>query len=80
MKQNLRLYRMRRKLLVLCAAMPMLQATACAVEDFQNAFLSSLATSTFSLLVGSINSTLVTLLPESDIIQILFGGNRTPFF
>ena len=80
MNRNVRMVRFRRKMIVLCAAMPLLQTTACAFEDLSGALLGSLASSTFNLLVGSINSTIVTLLPDADIIQILFGGNRSPFF
>jgi len=80
MNRNVRMVRFRRKMMVFCAAMPLLQTTACAFQDISSVFLGSLASSAFNLLVGSINSTIVTLLPESDIIQIIFGGNRTPFF
>ncbi len=80
MKREIRFYRMRRKLLVICAALPLFQASSCVVQDIGASLLSSLAVGSFNLLVGSVTSSLVTLLPEADIIQILFGGNRAPFF
>lgn len=80
MKRTMRLYRCRKKMLAFCAALPMLQATTCAFQDVGNTVLTQLALGSFNLFIGAVNSTIVTLLPEADIIQIIFGGNRQPFF
>ncbi len=80
MKRRMRIYRWRKKLLLAAAALPMLQAASCTVEDIASLAISQLATGTFQIVVGAVNSTILQLLPEADVIQILLGGNRTPFF
>ena len=80
MKRRMRIYRWRKKLLLATAALPMLQAATCTVEDITNLAISQLATGTFQIVVGAVNSTILQLLPEADVIQILLGGNRSPFF
>ncbi len=61
------------------AALPLLQTTG-GCTDVINLVGSQIASSTFNLFVGSVQSVLLQNFPSADIIQILLGGNRTPFF
>ena len=80
MKRRMRIYRWRNKLLLPLAAFPLLQAATCTTDDIAGAVFGQLASGTLSLVVGAVNSTILQLLPEADVIQILLGGNRSPFF
>jgi len=77
-----KLYRWQKKLLIIVAAMPVLQATGCI--DFQLSMLSSFVTqsalSSLNLLVGSATQFLLQSFPSADVLQALLGGNRQPFF
>jgi hypothetical protein len=77
----LRLYRWRKKILLPLAAIPMFQVTGtCVLQDLTAQLASSLAFATFSALVGAFQSALLQAFPSSDILQVLLGANRTPFF
>ncbi|MCB9852393.1 MAG: hypothetical protein H6819_04800 [Phycisphaerales bacterium] len=80
MKRRMRIYRWRMKILLPLAAFPLLQAATCTANDIAGAVIGQVATGTFQLFVGAVNSTILQLLPEADVIQILLGGNRSPFF
>ena len=81
MKKTVRLYRWRKKLLLPLAALPMFQATGTCINDQLAAELaSSLVFSTFSAFVGAFQTALLQAFPSSDILQILLGANRQPFF
>jgi hypothetical protein len=81
MKKRMTLYRWRKKLLLPLAALPMFQmGTTCISQDIATAVGSQLALGTFQLIVGAINSTLLQSFPDMDVLQILLGGNRQPFF
>lgn len=80
MKRRMRIYRWRYKLLLPLAAFPLLQAATCSLNDIGGYVAGQIATGTFQLVVGAVNSTILQLLPEADVVQILLGGNRSPFF
>lgn len=79
-RRTMKIYRWRYKLLVPLAAFPMLQATTCTLNDIGSAVAGQIASGTLQLVVGAVNSTILQLLPNADVIQILLGGNRAPFF
>ena len=81
MKKRMTLYRWRKKLLLPLAALPLFQmGTTCISQDITNAVTSQLLVGTFQLFVGAVNSTLLKSFPDADVLQILLGGNRQPFF
>jgi hypothetical protein len=73
-----RLYRWRKRILLPLAALPLFQLT-CDPTALNSFVASQLASTTFGLVVGSIQQTLLTSFPSSDIIQTLLGGTRQPF-
>lgn len=77
-----KLYRWRKKLLMTVAAMPLFQAAtgSCALQELSSQLASSLALATFSAFVGAFQSALLQAFPSSDVLQILLGANRSPFF
>lgn len=79
MKKRMKLYRWRKKLLLPIAMLPLFQST-CIMQDVANAVGSQVLTGTFQLVVGSVSSTLLQAFPDFDVLQILLGGNRQPFF
>ena len=79
MKKRMKLYRWRKKLLLPIALLPLFQTT-CIMQDIANAVGAQVVTGTFQLLVGSVNSTLLQAFPDLDVLQVLLGGNRQPFF
>lgn len=80
MKRRMKIYRWRNKLLLPIAAFPLLQAATCTLNDVTGAIAGQLATGVFQLFVGAVNATILQSFPEADVIQILLGGNRAPFF
>ncbi len=79
--KTVRLYRWRKKILLPLAALPMFQMTGtCVLQELSGQLASSLAFATFSAFVGAFQQTLLQAFPSSDILQILLGANRTPFF
>jgi hypothetical protein len=68
-----------KRLLLGAAALPLCQAVG-GCDSIVNAFAGQLASSTFSQLVASIQQTLLLNFPSADILQILLGANRQPFF
>ncbi|OQZ05521.1 MAG: hypothetical protein B6D36_09725 [Planctomycetes bacterium UTPLA1] len=77
----MRLFRWRKKLLFMVAALPLLQATGtCDPFALNSTIGTSLASAGFSVVVGSIQSVLLQNFPSADILQTLLGGNRQPFF
>ncbi|GJQ25824.1 MAG: hypothetical protein HBSAPP02_08560 [Phycisphaerae bacterium] len=78
---KMKLYRWRKKILVAAAMLPLCQTTGtCDLSTIPNLIGQQIASATFSVVVGSIQQTLLTSFPSSDVIQILLGGNRQPFF
>lgn len=81
MKKRMTLYRWRKKLLLPLAMLPMFQmGTTCLQQEIAEAVGSQILLGTFQLVVGAVNQTLVQTFPEADVIQILLGANRQPFF
>lgn len=77
----LRFRRWRKKLLFAAAALPMLQATGtCDPFSINSLIVQQLATSTLGVVSGSIQQVLLQSFPSADVLQILLGGNRQPFF
>lgn len=84
-KRSLTLYRWRKKILVLCAALPLLQTTGtCDIASINGAFGSYVGSnmlwSIFSTLVRSTTSTLINFYPGANILNTLLGTNPTPLF
>jgi len=83
-----RVHRWSKRILVLFAALPVFQAAG----GCDTTGLSDLAVSTalsvgtqinvalFQSFVGSVQQTLLRSFPSLDILQILLGANRQPFF
>ena len=72
-----RLYRWRKKIMLAAATLPVFQ-TAC--DPALNQFVADqLANSTLNLVYGSFIATLATSFPGADMLQMLLGGNSTPF-
>ena len=79
--KSMRLFRWRKKLLCMVAALPLLQATGtCDPFALNTTIGTSLASAGFSVFVGSIQSVLLQNFPSADVLQTLLGGNRQPFF
>ena len=84
-KKKLTLYRWRKKILILCAALPLLQAAGtCDLIGIDSAFAqqfgSNLAFGIFGSVVRSTQSTLLQFFPGADLLNLLLGGNPTPFY
>ena len=82
---KLTFYRWRKKILLLCAALPLLQATGtCDIATidgtFANLIGSNLIWGIFSTVVRSSTSTLINFYPGANILNTLLGTNPTPFF
>jgi len=76
-----RICRWRRWVVLATASMPVFQATGGCDPLALNSFIGTqLLSTTFGVLVGAIQQTLVTSFPSADILQILLGSNRQPFF
>lgn len=76
-----RMHRWRKKLMMMAAALPMLQMTGtCDPFALNSTITGQLVSATFSLIVGAIQSTLLQNFPSADVLQTLLGGNRQPFF
>ncbi len=80
---SLKYYRWSKKLLIIVAALPMLQATGCdllgASSYFAQDFNQNLAFGVFSSVVRGISSTLLGFYPSADLLQTFLGGNTTQF-
>jgi len=84
-RKSLTLYRWRKKILLLCAALPLLQTTGtCDIASINGAFASFMGSnvlwSVFSTVVRSTQSTLLQFYPGANILNTLLGGNPTPLF
>lgn len=84
-KSKLRLYRWRKKIMMLAAALPLLQATGTCDPFALNGFIASeynqnLAFGVFGSVVRGVQTTLLTYFPSADLLQILLGGNTNAFF
>ncbi len=78
---KLKLYRWRRRILLPIASLPLLQMTGtCDPGTLAQSVISQVNLAMFSLLIGSLQQTLLQAFPSADILQILLGGNRQPFF
>ncbi|MBK8270630.1 MAG: hypothetical protein IPK83_20935 [Planctomycetes bacterium] len=76
-----RMARWQKKLLVFGATLPLFQAAGtCDPLGLNSTIFSSLTSTVFSVFVSSVQSAVLQFFPSSDILQILFGVNRTPFF
>ena len=83
--RTLTLYRWRKKLLVLVATLPLLQAAGtCDLLGISGAlgqeFGSNLAFGIFGAVVRGTQSTLLQFFPGADLLNLLLGGNTTPFY
>lgn len=74
------------KILILLAALPFFQGT-CDPSGVGNLVVSGaldigaqVNVALFSAFVGAVQSTLLQSFPSADLLQILLGGNRFPFF
>ncbi len=72
-------HRWSRRLLLGLAALPLFQ-TVSGCDQIVSAAASQFVTSTFSLVVSSAESSLLQHFPDMDVLQILLGANRQPFF
>lgn len=78
---KLKLYRMRKRLLLGLAALPLCQAaTGCDPSSIWNAYFNSVVQSSFGILVNASQQVLLQSFPSADLLQTLLGGNRQPFF
>jgi len=74
-----RTHRWSRRLLVTLAAMPLFQAVG-GCDAVLASVASQFVSGTFNLFVGSVQAMLLQNFPSMDILQILLGANRQPFF
>lgn len=74
-----RVYRWRKRLLLPIAALPICQATG-GCDSLVATFTSELASSIFGTFVASIHQVLLQNFPSADVLQVLLGANRQPFF
>ena len=84
-KSRLRLYRWRKKIMLLAAALPLLQATGTCDPFALNGFIASefsqnLAFGVFGSVVRGVQTTLLTFFPAADLLQLLLGGNTSAFY
>ncbi len=76
-----RLYRMRRRILAVSAALPLMQAGGCVIDptgfaiDFATSFGLIVAQGVIGVVTSSIVQLLLRTFPGSDILQALLGGN-----
>ncbi len=78
---KLKLYRWRRRILVPIATLPLFQMTGtCDAGALAQSFVTQVNLAVFNVLIGSIQQVLLQSFPSADILQILLGGNRQPFF
>ncbi len=78
---KMKLYRVRKKLLFVTAALPLFQMTGtCDPGAVSGQIASSLLFAGFSAFVGSAQQTLLQFFPSSEILAALFGSDRSPFF
>lgn len=78
---KIRLYRWRKRILLSLAAFPMFQmAGTCDPFALQSTIISQTGLATFNLFVNSVQQVLLQTFPSADVLQILLGGNRQPFF
>ena len=76
-----RFYKWSKRLSLLLAALPVFQATGtCDLNSIAAGALSEFGAATFGSLVASATTVLLQTYPSSNIIQVLLGGNRFPFF
>lgn len=82
-----KLNRWGRKLCFGLAAFPVLQATTCDPQTVANTLVSTSLSMASQLnlavaqqAISGIQSTILQAYPGANIIQILLGGNRSPFF
>ena len=83
--KKLTLYRWRKKILILCAAIPLLQTTGTCDPFALNSFFASqvgsdIAWGVFSTVVRTGISTALQFFPGANVLNILLGGNPTPFY
>lgn len=77
----LRLYRWRKRLMLAMAGTPLMMVNGgCDPFVINQLIGQQLASAAFSVFVGSIQQVMLRSFPSSDVIQILLGGNRQPFF
>jgi uncharacterized membrane protein YjdF len=76
---TVRTHRWAKKLLLVVAALPLLQAT-CDPFALNTLIAQEMAFSIFGSLVGASQQFIATHFPSADIIQTLLGQNRSPFF
>jgi hypothetical protein len=77
---TIRLYRWTKRLLLPLAALPVLQTTGCDLNSLISGALSDFGAATFGSLVTSATTVLLQNYPSSEMLQIILGGNRFPFF
>jgi len=78
---KMRVYRWRKRLLLLMAALPMLQMTGtCDPGQIVGGVVGGVNLAVFNLLVGSARQTLIQDFPSADFLQLLLGNPTSPFF
>ena len=78
---KIKLYRWRRRIILPIASLPLFQmAGTCDPGTLAQSFITQVNLAMFNVLVGSIQQVLLQSFPSADILQILLGGNRQPFF
>ncbi len=82
----IRLHKWRKKILIPLAALPLCMGT-CDTSGAANLIVSGaidigaqVNVALFSTFIGAIQQTLLQSFPSADLLQILLGGNRMPFF
>lgn len=71
----------RKRIVLIAAALPLLQATGtCDLLALNSTIAGQFASSTLNVFIGSIQQVLLQNFPSADILQVLLGGNRQPFF
>lgn len=74
-----RVHRWRKRLLLSVAALPLCQAVS-GCDAIVGSAASQLLNSTFSTFIGSIHQVLLQNFPSADVLQVLLGASRQPFF
>ncbi len=72
-------HRWMKRLLLPIAALPMMTLTG-GCDSLVAAGASQFASSVFSTTVASVHSVLLQSFPSADLLQVLLGANRSPFF
>lgn len=71
----------RKRIVLAAAALPLLQATGtCDPFALNSTLAGQFASATLGVFIGAVQQVLLQNFPSADVLQILLGGNRQPFF